>query len=187
MLAACSRPSDTAVAVPRPHAYPRVEAPEAVYRTVGPDTTGLAQLAVNASTCISIDTTRRSVDGRWLNVAYPSMPGTVIYITVSRVGSEAEMAELTDNRVERMALNSGGNSSELMELTSEGGYTARILSTPRGTVTPIQFLATSAQSGVAVSGAVYIDALNAAGASDSLAPAIEALRRDVVYTMTKLR
>ncbi len=187
ILAGCSKPSDTTVAVPRPHAFPRVDIPSAQYRTVDPDTSGLRRLVVNADTRVSIDTAHRAVEGRWLNVAYNSMPGVVVYITVSRVDSPDEMNQLVDNRVERMALNSGGNSSELTELTSEGGFTARVLSTPRGTVTPVQFLATSPQSGVAVSGAVYIDALNTPGAADSLAPAIDALKRDVIHSMTRLQ
>ena len=104
---------------------------------------------------------------------------------MTRTAPEA-LARAIDNRIARMALNAGGARSELTELTSEGGYECRVMTTPAGTVTPLQFLAFRPAGGEIVSGALFIDGA-ATAQPDSFAPIVRAVERDIVHALKHLK
>lgn len=168
--AACSHRPDP---VPKPEAWPRIEAyPEAYSRDID-------GFAVNDSAVI--------VPGDsvgWYTLGYPRYGGARIYLTFTSV-DPSRLGGVVDNRVERMALNSGGGRSELLELRSEGGYDCRLMTTPAGTVTPLQFLACRGDGRV-VSGALFVDGASTAQ-PDSFSPVVVAVGRDLVYALQRLK
>lgn len=166
-------------ATPRRRAFPRIEVADTVYRRLA----GVEPaIEVNASAAVAAD----SVIGdgsRWLTLTYPQYPGAKLYMTVTPVADARRLREVLDNRAERMALNSGGNTTELTELTTAGGFNAQLLVTPAGTVTPVQFLAYD--SAAVVTGAFFLPGGGVA-AADSLAPVIEAVKTDMLHTLSRL-
>lgn len=180
VLAGCSGRSDQAV--PRPKAMPRIEIPQPQYR----DTliSGLHLQLSKAATVASDSSAREGHE--WLNITYPSLYGKpVIYLTLTQVSGDAERSRVLDNRAERMALNSGGNRSELTELESAGGFHCQMLFTPRGTVTPVQILAVGGDH--VVSGTLFIDGLNNPAEADRYAPVISAVQTDMLQLLQQIR
>lgn len=161
-------------AVPRPVAFPRIEAPAGRY--VEADSLPL-HFEINTSA----STERNEQDGTvWLTITYPDyFPGTAIYCTFTPVTDES-VEEVIANRTERMALNSGGADSEITQLTSDGGLDCTMTVTRAGSATPVQFIA--ADNGIVVSGAMYIN-VDAGFAPDSIAPVVEAVSRDMLHSL----
>lgn len=165
------------VAVPRPSANPRIEAPDSVYRKVnGVPATWIVNEAAEDS--VSSGHTDGST---WLNVMYPRGEATM-FCTFTPV-TPATCGAVIENRSERMALNAGNNQSEITSFKSSGGFEINLMETSHGTVTPLQFIATS--PGMVVTGAVYIPTLTEA-TNDSLAPVVEYLKRDVMSALINL-
>ncbi len=173
--ASCSRGGEGAPAVPKPDAWPRIEiAPEAYGRSI-------EGFAVNDSAIIV-----PGDSAGWYTLSYPCYgPSARVYLTLARPQRGA-LADAVANRIERMALNAGGGRSQLTELTSEGGYECRIMTTPAGTVTPVQFLAFRRNGGEIVSGALFIDGA-ATAEPDSFAPVVRAVERDIVHALKHLK
>lgn len=162
-LAACSgRPA----AVPRQHAYPRVNLYPAEYREVRlPAAPGA--IAVNDSARVD------SVGPGWFNIVYPAYNLTVNCTLLPY------SAEAVANRRERMDLNLAGARAEVVE-------------TPRGVMvvapgamrTPVQFLATDS-AGWILSG-VAVATLPADADADSVAPVVDALSTDILFMLNQL-
>ena len=167
------------VAVPRPVAYPRIETP-------APDYGPLAGLPVfflvNTHAVDVLDTAQSTDSSRWYTITYPQFPGMAIYCTFSTV-TPVTMPRVVENRTERMALNTGGADSEILNLTSEGGFNCTLTVTRAGTATPVQFLA--AHDNMVVSGAMYVN-IPSGYAPDSIAPMVDAVRRDLLHSLKKL-
>ncbi len=173
MLAACGGLGDGPVPVPRPRAYPRISLYPSAYSPH--EVCGLS-LMVN-------DSARVSVRDNWIDISYPAY-GISVSATVTPV-TDATLGEVMRNRSERMALNAGSAYGELTQFTSRSGFTAALLETSPGSgLTPLQFLATDS-AGYVLSGAAII---NGGGtvATDSLRPAIDALRADLVNMLQAL-
>lgn len=83
-----------------------------------------------------------------------------------------------------MSLNSGGNRSELFELETPAGFSGKVLVTAVGTLTPVQFVAYNERW--VVSGAYFVGE-DAAATPDSIAPAIQAVKRDIIHAITTLK
>ncbi len=172
---ACTRGD---VATPRRHAYPRVALADTLYtRATIPGTT--VSFDVNTAATLLPDSTGKP----WITIGYPVYNGAKIYLTATPVATEAEMAEVMDNRLERISLNSGGAETELTELTTPEGAACRLFVTRHGTVTPVQLLAVDARW--IVSGAAYID--GAAEAPDSVAPVVNAIASDVLRLLKTVK
>lgn len=166
----CSRSGGDA-AVPKPDAWPRMEPyPEAYSRT-------LDGFAINDSAIVT-----PGDSAGWFTAAYPRYNAR-LYLTVTRVDPSA-LAHAVDNRLERMALNSGGSRSTLTELTAESGFECRLMTTLSSAPTPLQFLAVR-PDGCLVSGAVVIDGA-ATSPPDSFAPSVAALERDIIHALKHL-
>lgn len=169
MTAGCSR---RPAPVPRPEAWPRIEAYPPSYTHV------IDGFAVNDSARVT-----PGDSAGWFTLTYPRYGNARLYLTFTRV-EPARLATAIGNRIERMALNSGGGRSELTELTSEGGYECRLMSTPAGTVTPLQFLAFRPDGRIAT-GALFVEGASTS-APDSFAPVTDAVSRDLLYALRHL-
>lgn len=173
LAAGCSRAGSDAAAVPKPDAWPRLEAYPEHY---GP---GVGGFAINDSATVT-----PGDSAGWYVVGYPRYGTARLYLTFTDA-DPGRLPQIIDNRTERMALNSGGARSELTELTSEGGFDCRVMLTPAGTVTPLQFLAVG-RGGRVVSGALFVDGAAQAD-PDSFAPLVAAVERDVIHSLKHLK
>lgn len=167
--------------VPRPEGYPRIALYEAVYRS---DSIGPVIFESNAGTAVT--ERRQGADGTgWLTLAYPRY-GATLYLTASPA-TASTLGGIIDNRLERISLNIGGATTELTELTGKGGWHGRVTLTPSGSATPLQILATSPRGDCVVSGAFFLEGAATATSPDSLAPALEAVRDDLIHAVNALR
>ena len=165
ILAACSGTP----AVPKPEAWPRIEAYPPTYTMVD-------GFALNDSAVVSYP-----AEGQ-LSAAYPRY-GATLYLTRTATPTERQQQEVIDNRTERMALNTGGADTEITELMSTNGYACRLLVTPLRTATPVQFIAVGKKD--VVSGSIFLPKA-ATAPSDSLTPTIDALTTDILYALKLL-
>ncbi|MDE6322116.1 MAG: hypothetical protein K2L93_07440 [Muribaculaceae bacterium] len=194
LLAACGQRSDSGIwsdttpavsytPVPKPTAYPRLP----IYDTamVVVEQAPVHWLA-NAQAQVALPERSGSDDGstRWLNIDYPDY-GIILYCTFTNV-DPLKREEVIVNRTERMSLNAGGNSTEIIELESDGGFHSNLLVTSHGTVNPLQFLSTDGDRWV-VSGTAFLKHAPRPGTEDSIAPAIQAVQADLLRSLTHLK
>lgn len=176
----CSSGSVDHVVIPRPVAYPRL----CLYDTshcVVPEAAPLLFYAnAEATVC---HPQRGDGDSRWLNIAYLRY-NAVVYCTFTPV-TDADRAKVLNNRLERIGLNAGGHFSEILTLDSPGGFHSQLLVTPAGSLTPLQFLSTDGGRWV-VSGAAYFDHVPSVSVADSIAPVLDALKTDLLYSLERL-
>lgn len=169
-LAGCGGHKDNPV--PRPVAYPRVEPYPALYDTICSEGVLLPVNAGATSTLLQKD--RQSA---WINVGYPRYNATLRY-TLSRLHGK-ELAGAIDNRLTRMSLNAGGNTTEIIELQSLDGIKSTILVTPGAVVTPVQILSTDS-AGIMLSGVLEINSPTAT--PEEISPVVAAVKEDLLYT-----
>jgi hypothetical protein len=176
--------ADSTAPVPRPTAYPRIDTYPATYTNIE-----LRPLIVqiNDSAVAEIDTVgkRQSANGQWLSIHYPRYNAT-IYCTLTNVNSTQAAIATLANREERMAMNTGGATTQITELINTVGFSCKMLVTPYGTVTPVQFIATDSAS-FALSGTLHMQQLTNATANDSIAPIINAVETDVLHLLQSLK
>lgn len=157
--------------VPRPQAWPRIEIyPESYHEVNG--------LMINDSAKVEPG----AAEG-WFDIVYPAY-NVRINCTLSYVESSLHLQSVIDNRLERLERNAGGASGELTEITSTGGIGSLLMVTPGAMATPVQFLATDSSRCVLSGTAVFA----APGLTpDSVAPAVKAIERDIVFMLKNLR
>lgn len=171
--------TDTA-AVPRPTAYPRIEVYPQAYSDAG-----FTQLQIEANDSATVTIDDRPADSAtWLEIRYPKYRAT-LYCTYTPASSAEEVDAIIENREERMALNSGGAASTLTEFSNSDGLLCRLLVTPFGTITPVQFIATDGNRFV-LSGSCHLQGVTDAAATDSIRPVVNAVEADVIYMLQKL-
>ncbi|MDE5786268.1 MAG: hypothetical protein K2H98_07020 [Duncaniella sp.] len=177
ILAACGGDGNTRP-TPRPRAFHRIEIPAAEY-----DTLTVAD-GVTLVTNSSARTLEKRPDGpsTWVDIVYPTLGNATIYCSVTPV-TPATATEVIDNRLERIALNSGGYSSDLLEFSTPTGYDCRILVTGAGTATPVQFIGISERE--VVSGVLMVQVADGFQ-PDSLAPVVDCVTRDVEMLLRSL-
>lgn len=178
----CSGESN--VNMPRQKAYPRITTHDSTFT---PLTSSPIHFEISTAATISLDSINSGntscENSRWLNVSYNDY-NAVIYCTFTPVDTSS-IDDVIANRTERMALNVGGNASELTELTNVNGFTSRILSSLESAVTPVQFLSTDGNDWV-VTGALHFT--NATTADiDSLKPVINVIKRDIIHSLKTIR
>lgn len=178
VLASCSGSDSVAdrIGVPRRLAYPRLQLPDSAY--VSPAGLPLG-MEINREATFNIE--QHDESGDWVTVSY-DIADAEIYYTFTPV-TEATVAGVIDNRLERLSLNLGGNSAELTEFITPEGLAVRIIEGGSAT-TPVQFLATD-NSSLVVSGSAFVPALDSA-TRDSLAPVVGILRRDIIKSLVSL-
>lgn len=171
-LALCECSTDNAN-TPRRKAYPRIDTHDSTFTLISncPIHFEISDIAI-----ISLDSINN--DNHWINIYYKPYNAT-IYCTFTPVDKHT-IENVIDNRTERMALNSGDHSSELIELTNANGFKSQILITEQSKITPVQFLSTNENNWV-VSGALYFN--NSSNSPDSIRPIINILKRDIIHAM----
>lgn len=175
ILCACSGSGHRAV--PRPEGYPRIAVPDTVYAdtTLGPIT-----FSLNSAATATLTPRGRQ---QWINLRYPSLPEVEIYLTVSTAEGD-DMRSMLENRLERIALDSRGLPTQTTDIASAGQWEARLYTTPGNIATPFHILATRGHT--LLSGAAYLRYPQSTQ-PDSVAPVIEALRRDLTVMLHSLR
>jgi hypothetical protein len=169
-LGSC-RNSDDSAAVPRPRAYPRVAVYDSIYTAVTED---CPRLELNSACRIS------SANEGWYTAEYPDY-NAMLYITVThRQG--AELREACDNRIQRIALNLGGNSAETFCFDTDSAE-GRLIRSVESRQMPLQFYATD-RSGWLVTGALFMPGVDQSAPLDSLRPIVNAIERDLRHTLT---
>lgn len=176
VLAACSHGGGADTATPRRHAYPRVQTYDSVYTAVD---SFPVHFEVNAQAG------RRLPRPGWLDVAYPAYGATMHVSALSYSGDRLE-AEI-EKRRERMSLNLYGLSAVTEHITSaDSSFEAVLLVSSDATTTPLQFLATNGH-GMLVTGSAYMPGVRPESPADSIAPQVEAMRRDIIHSLRQLR
>lgn len=168
---ACKGTDDTAT--PRRRAYQRIEAYTPDYTAV--DSLPV-RLLVNSSAVISRP--RRD----WVNVNYPRYNATV-FISVTEADSR-DIDGIIANRVERIALNAGDAPTDALDIDN-GRFTSTLYDARAAVATPLQFVATDGKS-VVISASVFFDNADRITSLDSVAPAVEAIRRDLTTALDSL-
>ncbi len=171
MLCECSNEN---VNTPRRKAYPRINIHDSTFSKI-PNSP--IYFEMNNAAIITLDSINNN--SHWINIFYKPYNAT-IYCTFTPV-DKSTIENVIDNRTERMALNSGEYSSELLELTNANGFKSKILITEQSKVTPVQFLSTDNHNWV-VSGAIYFEKNNNSN-HDSISPIINVLKRDIIHAM----
>jgi len=167
-------------AVPRQVAYPRLKLYDTLYADAGLP----AGFVVNAGASVADVTPEEKRDSgatRWIDISYPAY-GAVMHCSFVPV-DESSADEVIANRHERMMLNLGDNFAEQTEILSKGGYHTQILTTAGRTMTPVQFL--SCGCGWVINGALMFD--KEIQSVDSVMPALEAVRYDIIYASRLLK
>lgn len=182
-MASCSgQPAgQSSPAVPRPVAFPRPALHDSTFTL--PEAFPVP-LKINAEAIVSYPkgSPEASPDGRrtlWADITYP-LYGATIHCTFTPVDASNKSA-VTDNRLQRMALNiPDGAEAEQTDIAGRSGrYLTLLLEARSPSVTPLQFL--SVGPDWIVSGAVRYDDASRPSSADSVAPVIDALRRDLIH------
>ena len=157
-------------AVPRPVAYPRIEIYDSAYSAVDS-----LPLHIEANSHALRSVSQGHNGAIWLNMEYPAYRSK-LFVTLTPV-TDATAAGVIENRTERMSLNSGGNTTEITEITSPGGWNTQLLLTRNGSVTPVQFISVAPKW--VVSGSLTLE--SAVASPDSVAPIVSAVHRDLIH------
>lgn len=179
VVASCTHGGDTSNAVPKPEGWPRVEIPAESYTINEID--GI-EVAINSAA--TVDSRKNDDGGTWLDITYPSFGNSRLYLTLLTAADGNELKSILENRSERMELNSGGAITELIELTSDGGWDGRLAVTRSSLTTPVQMLAHDGRH--VVTGALYLN-FPPSTQPDSIAPIVTAVSRDLLHTIKHLR
>lgn len=174
-LAGCGRSGEN-VAMPRPRGYPRLVYTDTVYKPV---TDGPEGFVVNSHATVVREP--NNGPGEWYTVTYPQY-GATVYFTFSRADDE-EYSQIVDNRLQRISLNFGEAPFTTTRLTTPNGWEGAIFNTREGVALPVQFLITS--PGRVVSGSLFLPSF--AENPDSVRPAVEMIRRDIIRSLESLR
>ena len=172
--------SNTPPSTPRQKAYPRVNTHDSTFialenTPIHFEISSVAQISLDS--IVMNDKEGKGV--RWINIFYQPYNAT-LHCTFTPV-NPSSIAEVINNRKERMALNAGSLTSELIELTNANDFRSHILVTEQSNVTPLQFISTNNQSWV-ISGALYLNS-NKTSSIDSIRPIINALKRDLIHSL----
>lgn len=172
--------SNSGAPIPRRHAYPRIDTYPAEYHAVG-NTRPI--ILKNNSAIITTDSISEA-GAHWLTISYPNYNAD-LYLTISRCRSQKEFEEIQDNRVTRISLNIGGNSYEQTGIESPEGFSGNIFTVIGESATPLMFMCTDGGKCI-VSGIFYLKDGRAAESPDSIAPIVDAVRRDVIHLTANL-
>lgn len=176
----CSRSDSETEAIPRPQAFPRMQ----LYDTIYVSSDLPAGFEINRSASVrhhSQDSGDSGSAPLWIDIAYPAY-GATVSCTFIPVVREDKRENVIANRLQRMSLNIGENFAEQTEMSSPGGYSTIILDTRGSSVTPLQFLSSGREW--IISGAMYFsrDSIT----TDSVRPAIEAVKNDLIHAARRL-
>jgi gliding motility-associated lipoprotein GldD len=164
------------VIIPRRKAFPRINTHDSTFVAIKNTP---VHFEISKAASITLDSTKTDLDipSQWINIYYKPYKAT-IHCTFTQVDSTT-INQVIDNRSERMSLNIGSLTTELIELTNANNFYSQILTTEQCEVTPIQFLSTDDCNWV-VSGALYFEQTNNV---DSIRPVIDVIKRDIIHSL----
>lgn len=182
----CSCNSGETTPVPRPKAFPRISLYDSS-KYVVPDSFPVV-FPVNAQ---AVYRTSARDGGAWLTIDYPRYNATV-YVTYSLASDSLQLAQIVDNRLERISLNIGdGAMIDEMDIESDGGFDSRLILSRNitSTPTPLNFIsiAKNQNAGVVVSGSVAFSDHRRGIDSDSIAPVVDALVYDLSHSLSSIQ
>lgn len=163
---------------PLPTAWHRIEMPDSAYREVSAE--GVA-MQVNSG-AVTAETQRE--DGVWIDISYPTFPSARVYLTLNRL-RPGEIHDAVANRLQRITLNTGGLPTERLEFTNPAGWECLLTLTPSSVTTPVQAVATGGDGRI-LSATLYISVPQHTD-PDSVAPVVDAVRRDMTVMLNGLR
>ena len=167
--------------VPRRYAYPRIQLyPEKYCVIPGENSVNIEK---NASSIVLTDSVA-GLNSRWITISYP-MYSANLYLTVNECDDSIQFENVYSNRVQRIALNTGGKDYEQLEIENAAGFLSEILTIRTGSANPVMFLSTKNKKYV-VSGIFYMSDAGNISKPDSVAPIIDAVRKDVVHLVKNL-
>lgn len=166
--------------VPKPDAWPRIEAPAAEY-----EATELGGLTLRLNKAAEVSTrTGDNGEGVWADISYPAFPGATIYLSIVETDGQEKLARAIDNRRERMMLNAGGAQAKTMSFTTANGWHGELVSSHSSVTTPSQILGHDGKSRL-LFGSLYLD-YPAGTSPDSIAPIVQALGHDMLELITNV-
>lgn len=156
--------------VPKPEAFPRIDVCAEEYRTLHD---------LNINSCAEIITDSLKSDGAvWITARYPKYHATLYVTKISH--NREDMAKEISERVRRIELNAGGGKIERTARSIPGGMEQQIFVARRGSAHPVQLLAVDMKKNEIISAATVLDDYSEKTDPDSIAPVIDALKRDMM-------
>lgn len=164
---------DGGTAVPRPVGYPRGPEHSAVYDTL--PLPPFRPLAVSADAHVTV---KKDLPGnKAVDITYPAY-GATVYVTLLQADGAAQLHQMWQNRLERIATNLGG-ASATRHVDGAGPVMTLTVTATAATQTPVQFLAADTVAMRLVTATAWLSAAATAANLDSLAPTVAALRTDL--------
>lgn len=173
LTASSCKPKSTP-AVPKPEAYARVAEYDSVY--VAADS-----LPIHFETNAEAILDRPSYG--WLNATYKAYDATVFITFIST--SADSIGQVMANRRQRIDLNIPDKSNlQISEINSDE-FNSMLVKSEQAQSTPLQFLSTDGKRWV-VSGAVFFHNVNPGAPTDSLAPMVKIIERDLIHALSTI-
>lgn len=169
LLLACSCGSESRP-VPKPEAFPRIDVCPEEYRN-------LHELNINSCAEIVTDSVK-SNGAVWITARYPKYNATLYVTKISH--SREDMVREISERVRRIELNAGGGKIERNVRSIPGGMEQQIFVARRGSAHPVQLLAVDMKKNEIISAATVLEDYSEKTDPDSIAPVIDALKRDLM-------
>lgn len=163
--------------VPRREGYPRIEQEPIEYVTAEE-----FPLSMEINKRAFVTTKALEDGGLWADASLPQY-GAMAYYTFTPVNGST-IHSVISNRLDRMLLNLGEAEPEIDDFTSAGGARVTVITAMSANSTPVQFVAALPQW--VVSGSVFMPGVTQASPVDSLAPIIDALRSDIVHSLSTI-
>lgn len=165
--------------IPRRTAYPRPQIYDTVYAA-----TAHAPIHFEVNTSATVAPAPSSgTKSVWIDISYPAYDAT-IFCTFTPV-TNATISSAISNRKQRIALNIEGHRSESCNIESPDGFISTVILSPSARSTPLQFISTDRREWV-VSGTLFFHNAQKITATDSIAPIVEAVHRDMTHTLTTI-
>lgn len=167
---------------PRPKAWPRINTYPEVYTT---NNTLSIPLSVNSGTTThSVNTGNANSEA--LDIVYPRYRATInLTLLKPRHGSDFALKKAIDSRLERINLNLGTSQASVVSQTNQNGINTLLVKSLSAIPTPLQILATDSSTFL-LSATVFIPFRPSVGATDSLAPVIESLNKDLTHMLEQI-
>lgn len=180
-LVSCHRKGDANEYVPKPKGYNRIDLPVAKYKLLAPNHPFSFQYSSQA--VIKLDTVPWA-EPHWMYIYYPQYKA-MIQLTYKPLGNDkAKLAKLIDDAHKLVAKhNQKAYAIQDLVLKTKLGKTAMLMELEGEVPTYLQFYTTDSTKHY-LRGALYF---NTAVKSDSLAPVIEYLKKDVLVLLNTLQ
>lgn len=173
LLCACNFSGGKDNAVPRPHAYPRVEAYDSTRRGVA-----LRDISITVPAQSITD----SISERSLTLSYP-LYGARLYLSTVSTHSAEELKQHLANRRQRISLNLSGRQMQESTFKHES-LDCSVIRSLESTTIPVQLLATDGH-GTLLSAAFVLN--GATEPLDSVRPIVDLLEKEGIAILQSIK